>query len=84
MTSERTPADLALATPHLSPLEKEVLRSVADMQARESRGLSEVLGRRQIVMSAMLKSLHGKGLLYRKKNPMSRRGFVYGTKPFPD
>lgn len=81
-SSENTPAATALSTPPLSPLERSVLAAVAELQARESRGLSDLLGHRQIVISAVLKSLLGKGLLFRKKNPDSRRGFIYGTKPF--
>lgn len=73
-----------MAAPHLSPLERKVLEIVVEHKEVESRGICESLGRRQIVISTVLKKLFDQGLLHRKVDKTKRRGFIYGTEPFPE
>ena len=77
--SDITPAEVALSSQNLSTLERAVLEAVVTNKARNSAELVGVLGNRQIVISATLKKLSEKGLLFREKDKSKRRGFNYAT-----
>lgn len=77
--SDITPAEVALSSQNLSSLERAVLEAVVTHKARNSAELVGVLGNQQIVISAALKKLTGKGLLFREKDKTKRRGFNYAT-----
>ena len=77
-------AEEILDNPRVSPLEREVLKLVVDGKSVDSASISEVLGNRQVVISAILKSLYSKEILFRKVNKKKRRGYIYGTEPFDD
>ena len=78
-------AEVILTTPGVTPLEREILQKVVSGEANDSPTLSSLLVRRQIVISAALKSLYTKGLLYRRADRTKRRGYLYAIEPFdPD
>lgn len=77
-----TPADIALAAQNLSPLERKVLQGIADMSAVSSSQMTEQYGNQQVVISATLKKLFDKKLIFREKDPNSKRGFIYATRDY--
>ncbi len=50
-------------------------------KAKNSEDLVSLLGNRQIVVSAVLKKLYEKGLLFREKDKAKKRGFNYAATP---
>jgi predicted DNA-binding transcriptional regulator len=79
-----TKAEEVLNSPEVSPLERLILELVVSGKAVDSASISWELGNRQIVVSAALKSLYTKEILFRKVDKKKRRGYIYGTTPFEE
>ncbi len=74
-----TPADIALSAQRLSPLERVVLQGIVSQEALVTSDMVRLYGNRQEVISAALASLLKKKLVTRKKDPNSKRGFIYAS-----